>query len=54
MTYHFHGIPTSASSHHITVERVQDTLVRELQRLVEDDHRVALFDLVSVVALLGL
>ena len=54
MTYHFHGIPTSAPSHHITVERVQDTLVSELQRLVEDDHRVALFDLVRVVALLRL
>ena len=42
---HLHRVPTSALAHYVAVERVEDTLVRELERVVQDDHRLGLDDL---------
>ena len=35
---HFHGVPSRAFSHDVSVKRVQNTLVRELQGIVQRHH----------------
>jgi len=37
LTYasHFHRIPSGSFTHHITIKGVQDTLVRQLQRVIK-------------------
>lgn len=41
---HLHRVPTSTLAHDVAVERVEDTLVRELERVIQDDHRLGLDD----------
>mmetsp|Transcript_45059 Transcript_45059/g.73440 ORF Transcript_45059/g.73440 Transcript_45059/m.73440 type:complete len:1173 (-) Transcript_45059:33-3551(-) len=51
---HLHAVPPAALPHHVPVERVQDALVRQLQRLVQHRAALALPQRVLTLALLGL
>ena len=45
---HLHGMPTGTFPHDVTVERVQDTLVCQLQGVVEHRLGVGSFDFARV------
>ena len=51
---HLHAVPPRALAHHVAVERVEDALVRELERVVQRAHRLGLQQRSDVVGLLGL
>mmetsp|Transcript_45251 Transcript_45251/g.130668 ORF Transcript_45251/g.130668 Transcript_45251/m.130668 type:complete len:246 (-) Transcript_45251:2155-2892(-) len=50
---HLHRVPSGTFSHHVSVERVQDALVRELQGIIQQDHVLGLHLLHRVAALFG-
>jgi hypothetical protein len=50
---HLHRVPASAAAHHVAVERVENTLVRQLQRVVQHDHVFDALNFRRIAARLG-